>query len=548
MPLQPGTTLGPYQVTAKIGEGGMGEVYQARDTRLDRTVAIKVLPEHVAADPDLKQRFEREAKTSFQRGAGGAWSLVKVSVLGGPPLTICALSGALRGASWGEDDAIIFAAGGSDGLLRVSGAGGEPEAITTPEQGHIHQWPDILPGGAGVLFTERAGMRRDIALLNMDTGDHHVIIPGGTHPQYSPTGHIVYGFERTLRAVAFDLDTLAVTGDPVPVVEGVFTKGNGVASFDLSETGSLAYVSASMDEVGGESEILVWVNRQGREEVLSLPPRGYRQPRLSPDGGRVAVRVYEEQQGAALWVYDVVGAAGLRLTQGAFQEGFVGSPLWTPDGKDVVFSWSTGGPALDIYRIPADGSGEPEHLMTSPSDNSVQATSFTSDGRTVVLGTEGEIWQVPMEGERTPTPVVQGEFAGPAEVSPNGKWLAYSSNQSGQRDVYLQPYPGPGPTVPVSIGGGDAVRWSQDSSELFYQQGTRMMAVAVNADGTVGTSTVLFDGDYRVGGAVQYQVALDGRFLMLRTGDASTTDEVPTQVVLLVENWFEELKRLVPAN
>ena len=242
-----------------------------------------------------------------------------------------------------------------------------------------------------------------------------------------------------------------------------------------------------------------------------------------------------------------VSAAGLRLTQEAIAD----NPLWTPDGGRLVFRWDREGPDVDIYWVPADGSGEPERLTTSETRDF--PTSFTPDGRTVVFikidGERREIWHVPVEGERTPTPVVQGEFArGNAEVSPNGNWLAYRSDQSGQIEVYLQPYPGPGPTVPVSIGGGNHVTWSRDGSELFYRQGTSMMAVEVNADGTVGTPTELFDGDYVVsgrGGVRQYHVAPDGRFLMLRSGDASITDTALTQVVL-VQHFDEELTRLFP--
>ena len=184
----------------------------------------------------------------------GAWvgfvaetegSMQKVSILGGPPVTICELPADLQGASWGSGDIIIFGTASSGGLMRVSGAGGDPEAITTPE-GTRHTWPDILPENAGVLFTidRGAGLgSEDVALLNLDTGEHQMIIPGGTHAKYSPTGHIVYGVEGTLRAVAFDLDALEVTSDPVPVVEGVLMKGSGAASFDLSDTGSLVYVT-----------------------------------------------------------------------------------------------------------------------------------------------------------------------------------------------------------------------------------------------------------------------------------------------------------------
>ena len=297
---------------------------------------------------------------------------------------------------------------------------------------------------------------------------------------------------------------------------------------------------------GGATRSFVWVDREGREDVLPLPPRAYQSPRLSPDGSRVAVRV-QEQEGNALWVYDVVSAAGLRLTQ----EGDANNPLWTPDGERLVFSWELEGPR-DIYWVPADGSGDPERLTTS--DTLDFPTSLTPDGRTVVFikisPEQREIWHVPIEGERTPTPLVQGEFArGNAEVSSDGDWMAYRSDQSGQIEIYLQPYPGPGSTVPVSMGGGNHVTWSREGLELFYRQGTSMMVVDVSTDGTVSTPRELFDGNFVVsppGGVRQYHVAPDERFLMLREGDASTSAEETLTQVVLVENWFQELTERVP--
>ena len=370
-------------------------------------------------------------------------------------MTISEIPSELRGASWGADDTIIFGRQGPGGLWRVSGAGGEPQEISTPgDDGGRHRWPDILPGGAGVVFMVDRGPglgNEDIAILDMDTGEHRVIIPGGLHPRYSPTGHIIYGVEGTLRAVTFDLDTLEVTSDPVPVVEGVQVNNVAAVSFDLSETGSLVYVSGAV--AGGAVRSFVWVDRDGREEPLPLPPRMYSNPRLSPDGTRLAVAV-SDQGPQALWVYDVISAAGLRLTQ----EARAMAPLWTPDGERVVFTYNPEG-TNDLAWVPPDGSGEVELLTTSPDVGDV-STSVTPDGRAALFiridGAQREIWEVPLDGERTPTPVLQGEFQrGNADVSPDGKWMAYRSDQSGQMEIYLQPYPGPGPTVPVSIGGGD---------------------------------------------------------------------------------------------
>ena len=543
-PSAPVAVNGPYTEVA-ISADGTTVVYRG-----DGTLQVRPLAE-LAATP---LRGATGAQHPFL-SPDGAWvgfvtgtTLQKVSIQGGPAVTICELPAGLRGASWVDVDSIVFGVSGSAGLFRVAAAGGEPEVLTEPGQGGNHRWPDVLPGGRGVLFTVRTSLGtadNQIAVLDLDMGQHEVIIPNGTHPHYSPTGHIVYGLDGTLRAVAFDLDALRVTSDPVPVVEGVLTRPNGTANFSLSKTGSLVYVSGAPG--GGTRRSLVWVNRDGREELLPLPPRFYVGPRLSPDGTQVAVSVLGDAP-PALWVYDVVSAAGLRLTHEAAAFGLV----WMPNGQRVVFGWDVAG-TRDLYRVRADGSGEIEPLSTSEFRD--DPTSVTPDGASVLFarttGNGREIWEVPLEGAHAPTPLLQGEFRRrSAGVSPNGRWLAYASDQSGPMEIYLQPYPGPGPTIPVSIGGGDNVTWSHDGSELYYRSDDRMMAVEVRPDGTVSTPTELFSGDYvSISGInlAQYDVGPDGRFLMLKAVSTQPDGDSLNQVIL-EQNWFEELKRLVPTN
>ena len=229
----------------------------------------------------------------------------KVSILGGPPVTICEIPAEeLRGATWSPDGTIIFGTEFGD-LMRVSAAGGEPESIST-SGGADHRWPELLPGGASVLFTISTGRSSaddQIALLDLDTGRHEVIIPEGSSPRYLPTGHIVYGWQGTLRAVAFDLDTSLVTSDPVPVLEGVVTTTVGAAAFDVSDTGSLVYVRGPVETA---DRVLVWVNRQGSEELATAEPRRFSAGlSLSPDDQRVIVSVAEGDSNPDLYLYDL---------------------------------------------------------------------------------------------------------------------------------------------------------------------------------------------------------------------------------------------------
>jgi serine/threonine-protein kinase len=490
---------------------------------------------------------------AFQAGLGGP--LARMSIRGGPSVRITPMPNDLRGASWGPDGTIVFAVAAPMGLQQVPAAGGEARALTETDGVTAHQFPEVLPNGRGVLFAAssigQSSLDDQIAVLDLRTGEHRVIVASGFSPRYAASGHIVYAVGTTLWAVGFDAERLLVTSDPVPVVEGVMTKTSGAASFALSESGSLVYVTGV---AGGSLFTPVWVDREGREEPLPLPPRPYANPRLSPDGTRLAIGVSGADGTTSLWVFDVGSAAGLRLTQ----EGVTNVPIWTPDGRVIFASNAAGGP-FQIHSVRADGSGPPERLLAAEGINGDYPTSVTPDGRYVVFSRiftlpHREVFQLPLQGEATPEPLLRGEFnRGNAEISPDGRWMVYRSDQSGQMEVYVQPYPGPGPTVPVSIGGGTSVTWSPDGRELIYRLDDRVMAVSFDASaGTprIGPPTELFRGSYYapvLGGTRQYHVAPDGRFLMLKPAVAAGDDPLPPQVVL-VQNWFEELKRLVPVE
>ena len=255
----------------------------------------------------------------FGSQADATWK--KVSILGGPPLTLFPNPGGVatgpRGASWGPDDTIIVANVGR-GLFRGPAGGGETEVLTTPdaERGETgHYWPEVLPGGEAILFTVVHGAgaeNMELAVLDLATLEQKILLPGGSHAQYAATGHLVYGADGTLRAVPFDLAQLDVTGDPVPMLEGVMTDPSGGVEFSLSANGSLLY--AVGDAAGSASRSLVWVDRMGNEEALPIEPSAYIYPRLSPDGTRVALddRTAEND----VWVWDLAQETRTRLTVG----------------------------------------------------------------------------------------------------------------------------------------------------------------------------------------------------------------------------------------
>jgi len=363
--------------------------------------------------------------------------LRKVSILGGPPVTICELPvSGQRGASWGDDNTIIFASTGTGGLWRVPAGGGEPQELTTlgAEQ-IVHQWPEILPGGEAVLFTTVGTDLRStqIAVLSLDSSETKILVPGGNNPHYAPTGHIVYSVGRTLRAVGFDLDELEVTTDPVPVLEGVVAGGFGSAGFGMSQNGSLVYVTGP--PARDVERTLVWVDREGSEEVLTAEPRAYTYPRISPDGTRLALDVRDQEQD--VWIWDFSRETLTRLTFDPAPDYY---PVWTPDGARVAFGSGRGG-QFNLFWKAADGTGTVEQLTESATVLLPQ--TFSRDGtqlvfrenspRAVNLGVRS------MDTDGTMESLLASDFNEQnAEIAPDGNWLAFDSNASGQVAISIR--------------------------------------------------------------------------------------------------------------
>ncbi|MCH7977724.1 MAG: PD40 domain-containing protein [Acidobacteria bacterium] len=482
--------------------------------------------------------------------AGG--QMKKVSLGGGAPLTLCDAPSPF-GASWGTNGTIVFAPTNISGLWQVSAAGGTPQPLTRLETGESsHRWPELLPGGKMVLFTV-FGPGLDapqIAMHPLEGGERErrVLIEGGTYPRYAPTGHLVYaqaGTSGTLLAAPFDLARLEVTDAPVPIVEGVMQSNSGAAQYSFSSFGSLVYIP------GGDpasERRLVWVDRQGgAEQPLAAPPRRYVNLQLSPDDQRLAVQI--ESPNPDVWIYDIPRETLTRLT---FAGG--GFPLWTPDGKRVTFPSSRAGVPNLFWKL-ADGSGAAEQLTTRehPNDHSF---SWSPDGRvlafTEVHPTTGwDIWVLPLEGDRRPRPFLQTPFREAApRFSPDGRWLAYVSDESGRPEIYAQPFPGPGKKWQISTAGGIEPVWARNGKELFYWNSGQMMAVDITSEPTfsAGSPRLLFEGPYVSATSTwrpKYDVTSDGRrFVMIQRG----LQELGVMELNVVLNWFEELKRKAPAQ
>jgi serine/threonine-protein kinase len=478
----------------------------------------------------------------------GYWvdgELRKVALEGGAPITLCRAQRPL-GASWGEGGRILFGQGPA-GIFEVASEGGEARLLARPDpsQGEVaFHGPELLPGGDAVLFTllpaGRNWNRARIVVQRLDTGEREVLVDEATDGRYIPTGHLVFARGKTLVAVAFDREALRTRGPSVPLVEGVlraYLFGSGASQFSFADNGTLVYVE---DLAWGDAS-LVWVDRDGTEEVLPTPPRRYQHARLSPDESRALVDSIDTQD---LWLYELARGTMSRLT---VEQIFL-HPIWTPDGSRVVFD-STQGHAL--YWTSAEGGASPE-LLLFDADAILTPVSISPDGlhlafeRTVDYVTF-DIGLLPLEGERAPRSLIATSFKESAPmISPDGRFLAYVSNETGQDEVYVQPFPRLGAKHLVSKGGGREPVWSRDGREIFYRAGRAMMAVAVKTRAGFGAETPrkLFEGAYNfepLSAHPVYDVSRDGRFLMVK---AMSPPRYASKLDLVLD-WFEDVRSKV---
>jgi eukaryotic-like serine/threonine-protein kinase len=479
-------------------------------------------------------------------------ALRKVPIGGGAATILARAFGFGRGASWEGDGSIVFASSSQQGLSLVSSSGGPVRLITTidRQKGETgHRFPHHLPGGNALLFTVGTGGSWDdarIEVVRLGTGDRKVLIEGGSDARYVPTGHVVYLRGGALMSVPFDLNRLEVTGSPLAIVERILpsTTNTGAAQAAIADSGSLVYVSG-----GGRpaERTLTWVDRKGTEQPFSLPARGYEVPRLSPDGQRVALDI-DEGNKSDVWVYEIPRGTLTRLTL----DGGGFSPEWAPDRRKITYASGSGGGSVVFWKT-ADNSASAEERLASGGNPQIPA-SWSPSGDTLAFMefdavTGRDIWIVSPKDGQKPRPFLRTTFNEAAlSFSPDGRWVAFQSDESGRNEVYVQPFPGPGSKVLVSIQGGAEPVWSRDGHELFYRSGDQLIAVAVMLQPTFRASKpqVLFEKPYwRFGFLRNYDVTSDGRrFLFLKESEQAAS-ATHIEVVL---NWQEELKRLVPTD
>ena len=474
--------------------------------------------------------------------------LKKIEATGGPVQTLCDAPDP-RGGTWNRDGVIIFAPKSADTLYRVSPAGGAPVPLTTLDAARkeiSHQHPRFLPDGRHFLYLAVSPQRESAGIYvgSLDSKATKLLVNTDASAAYAPPGYLLFLRDRTLMAQDFDADTLELTGEPFPVAEEVDHLG-GVrfALFSVSETGVLVYRSGSSDVTQ-----LIWFDREGKQLEAVGPTAGQTAPWLSPDEKRAAFGRLDLQSGSSdIWLIELSRGIPTRFT---FDPANDTAPIWSPDGNRIVFSSEREGP-FDLYQRAASGGGNDELLLKS--DNRKFPNDWSADGRFILYQelnpkTNFDLWVLPLSGEQKPFPFLQSEFyEGQGRFSPDGKWVAYTSNESGTWQVYVQSFPASGGKWQVSTNGGVQPQWRRDGKELFYLSLDRkLMALEVKGSGSTfaaGVPKELLELRLQTlalpGPRNFYVAAANGRrFLVTSTPEGGAT--TPTTVVL---NWTADLKR-----
>jgi Tol biopolymer transport system component len=470
--------------------------------------------------------------------------LRKVPVEGGPAIDLAVSDWA--GGSWGRNGKLVYSRSYNTGLWMVSERGGDERMLTAPDtaNGELgHWWPQVLPDGDHVIFTAyRTPIdRATIEVLSTKTGKRKVLFTGGVFGFYVPTGHLLYAAGEAIRAVPFDLKRLAVTGSARPVVDSVaMNPSDGAAAFDVSENGTLAYMPVSSYIT--ESDVVL-VDRRGKASRALPASDRYDHPRLSPDGSHIAVDIRSANSVGDVWVFPVGRAGGTRLT---VEGGRDFGAEWTPDGRELIYSSEH--PTYDLYRRAADASRPAEPLVAGGYDRYTGTAS--ADGRLFsfvfsATNSGAELWTVPLQGRAVATRYFANGFnlAHPA-ISPDGRWMAYDSDEAGRVEVYVQSFPNPNlKRWKISPTYGSEPLWTRGGRELVYRKGDSVMAVSLDLqNGRIGQPVALFGGRYPDNPGWtrprSYDVSKDGeQFLMTRL-----PADRPRPRIEVVLNWFDELK------
>jgi serine/threonine protein kinase/Tol biopolymer transport system component len=456
--------------------------------------------------------------------------LKKISLAGGAPVSLCSVPNSV-GATWGADDKIVFSSNEGKKLWWVSTAGGEPHLIT--DGPGRYSWPEFLPDGKAVIVNQS----RKLLLVFVASGKIQALGISGSNAKYVANKYLLYNTDGRLEAIGFDADKQVVTGAPVPVLDGVRIESLARATqCSISRNGTVVYLPGDFEQKSN----LVWLDRSGHVENLPYSADIYGNFQLSPDGQRLAISIYQGDK-RNVWLYNLTRQSRFRLTL----KGSNSHPVWSPEGKSIAFKSNRTG-QWGTFVKSTDRKGEVK--LVYESEKNYSPNSWSPNGKVLVLDDGQDIWSLPMDSTETLQPLKNSpiqEWA--AAFSPDGHWVAYTSDEQGQFDVYVEPYPPTGESVQVSTEGGEVPVWSHSSNELFYRYGQKWMVASFTTSPTLSFEEpqLLFEGNYLNIAGVDYDVSPDGqRFLLLKPIEESS----PHTQLNIITNWFEELRHKMTAS
>ena len=485
--------------------------------------------------------------------AGG--KLKKIDVSGGPPQILCDTQEG-RGGTWSREGVILFSPSSRDAILRVSSAGGVPATATELDLARrefSHRFPFFLPDGRHFLYLVQAvgtgpGEGREVCIGSLDSKERRPLLRVNSNVVFAPSapgasaGHVLFSRERTLVAQPFDAKRLRLSGEAFPVGEQVLYFGNlALGVFAVADNGTLAYQTGS---AGGMSQP-VWLDRAGKQLEVLGPPGDYLRLRISRDGRRVAMDLRDPQTGQAdIWIYDLSRRASTRFTSAPADNIF---PVWSPDDSRIVFESNRKG-SDDLYQKVSSGTGNDEEFLAQEGRLLVP-TDWSSDGRFIAYNlidaSTKRGWDLGFYSSAekktslflsTPANEANGRF------SPDVRWLAYASDESGRYEVYVQPFPATGGKWQISTAGGGQPVWNRNGKEIFYVSAdNKLMAVDVKADSgfEAGTPRALFDVRLKTGTGWKYDISPDGQRFLANIA----VGETKANLITLVLNWAAEIKQ-----
>ncbi len=459
-----------------------------------------------------------------------------------------------RGGTWNNSGTIVYVPNALSGLHSISENGGIVKKITSPDGAkneRTHRWPTFLPDGVHVIFTVGVLASPDyyenasIDIVNIETGERKTVLNGASTAKYITSGHLLFSRSGILYIVPFDADKLEVTGQPLPVIEGVYSSvTTGITNYVVSDNGTLVYLPGSTE---GEGRTIVKIGLTGEVAVLDSAAHPFIEPSVSPDNKKIAI-VIREGEDFNIWIFDIAKKSLSKLTFGGINR----TPRWSPDGKNIAFMKRTKSGKTGIVIKPSDGNGDEKEIYTGP--GRLYVNEWSRDGKFLIIDhlteqSQSDLLIIPLTGEKVPWKYLNSSFDEyEASLSPNGKWISYLCDESGSYQIYVRSFPNKEGKWQISTDVAEEPRWSPDGTMLYYRKNSQMMAVQVSTASTFssGTPKVLINNfpAMNVDSGISYEISSDGKYIFT----TQPVSGVSYKNISVVLHWTKEIKNLTTTD